>query len=174
MALQGHGGVDMLRVFNANQFGRPGHWTDGPRDARHDLLARAPGATPAARRAALTVAQPPEPRVLADRLFGAIAARSPERVRELLAAGADPNAPDGRGYRMLHLAAVRADAACARALLEYGADPHVLGKYGSTPSAYARQNLQAAPRDAEGAVQARIDAMLALLEAAEAAAAAAP
>ena len=172
MALQGHGGVDMLRVFNANQFGRPGHWTDGPRDARHDLLARAPGATPVARRAALSVAQPPEPRVLADRLFGAIKARSPERVRELLAAGADPNAESGNGYPMLHLAAERADAACARALLEYGADPRGLQPEGQTPLVYAREVLQAVPRDAEGVVQARIDATLALLGAAEAAAAA--
>ena len=75
---------------------------------------------------------------------------------------------------MLHIAAQRADAACARALLEYGADPRGLNSNGHTAISYAREVLQASPRDAEGVVQGRIDATLALLEAAEAAAAAAP
>ena len=89
----------------------------------------------------------------------------------LLQHGGDPNLRDDTGCTALHLGAAWGNADTLYALLEYGADPHGLQPEGQTPLVYAREVLQAVPRDAEGVVQARIDATLALLEAAEAAAA---
>lgn len=57
----------------------------------------------------------------------------PERVVELLAAGADADSPDRLGFRPLHLAAQEGAVAAARALLEHGAAVDAVNSYGNTP-----------------------------------------
>lgn len=57
----------------------------------------------------------------------------------LLAAGADPNARQQRGFAPLHAAAQNGDAALVRALLDHGADPKATDDDGRTPAALARQ-----------------------------------
>ena len=49
--------------------------------------------------------------------------REPAIVQALLRGGADPNASDDLGTRLLTLAVLQSDAGFARMLLEAGADP---------------------------------------------------
>ncbi|GAA0951607.1 hypothetical protein GCM10009560_72540 [Nonomuraea longicatena] len=59
--------------------------------------------------------------MIARTLADAVLSRRPERVRRALAAGADPDPPDGD--TPLYLAAVHGDTATVRILLQAGADP---------------------------------------------------
>jgi uncharacterized protein len=64
--------------------------------------------------------------------------RQLECTRALLAAGADPNAAGGSGFRALHTAAQNGDVELAELLLEHGADPQLAADDGRTPAACAR------------------------------------
>ncbi len=55
------------------------------------------------------------------------------QVRMLLAAGANPNLPDAKGYTPLHGAAVRADESVVTALLEAGGDANIANIPDNTP-----------------------------------------
>ena len=88
-------------------------------------------------------------------------------MRELLAAGADPNArASSQGLSALHCAASRVSPKIVRALLEGGASPTARNQQGNSVLAYAKSSVGALERDAEGMVQARVDATMALLRAA--------
>src|SRR5205085_9420845 len=58
----------------------------------------------------------------------------------LIKAGADANAVDKRGVSPLHRAVRTRCATAVRTLLEYGADPVLQNKSGSTPMLLATQN----------------------------------
>ena len=58
-------------------------------------------------------------------------------MRALLAAGADADARDDRGYAPLHFAASRNAVGATRALLDAGADAHSQDMFGYTPLHYA-------------------------------------
>ncbi|NMO15722.1 ankyrin repeat domain-containing protein [Pyxidicoccus fallax] len=58
-------------------------------------------------------------------------------VRSLLAAGADPNAPDNEGQRPLQRALTHAIPALVQALLEAGADPFIRDRAGRMPADWA-------------------------------------
>jgi len=60
-------------------------------------------------------------------LFEALGARDVEKVRELLAAGMDPNAHDAEGRPALYRALCRSKPELAQLLLERGADPNGQG-----------------------------------------------
>ncbi len=70
-----------------------------------------------------------------------------ELVRECLAAGADPNARNERGWTPLQYAAWKGNAAAINALLAGGADPNARDKDGDTPLHYAAWNGHAAAVD---------------------------
>lgn len=56
----------------------------------------------------------------------------PDRVAELLALGADPNAPDANGWTPLHFAAQARSRECLAFLLSGGADPTLQDSDGNT------------------------------------------
>jgi len=56
-----------------------------------------------------------------------------ERVRQLLASGADPNTPDMDGETPLHVAARWKRAGITEKLLQHGANPDTAALYGTTP-----------------------------------------
>lgn len=56
----------------------------------------------------------------------------PERVAELLALGADANAPDDNGWTALHFAAQARSQECVALLLRAGADPSLQDSDGNT------------------------------------------
>ena len=58
-------------------------------------------------------------------------------IRSLLAAGANPNAPDGEGQRPLQRALAHAVPALVQALLEAGADPFIRDRAGRMPADWA-------------------------------------
>ncbi|MEU4840325.1 ankyrin repeat domain-containing protein [Nocardia testacea] len=60
-------------------------------------------------------------------LVAAVSWEGAGRVRELLAAGADPDEPDEYGTTPLYRAAVQGDTEAVRLLLAHGADPHRCG-----------------------------------------------
>jgi ankyrin repeat protein len=60
-------------------------------------------------------------------------------VRDLLDAGADPNATGEDGYTPLHHAARRESAEIVRLLLDHGASASLLNRYGATPLDYATE-----------------------------------
>ncbi|MGW5388249.1 ankyrin repeat domain-containing protein [Nocardia sp. NPDC003963] len=60
-------------------------------------------------------------------LVTAVSESGPARVRELLAAGADPDKRDSYGTTPLYRAAVQGYAETVRLLLAHGADPHLPG-----------------------------------------------
>ncbi|MDJ0927914.1 MAG: DUF2914 domain-containing protein [Gammaproteobacteria bacterium] len=62
-----------------------------------------------------------------------IIAGNAELTRVLLEQGADPNAPNDRGFTPLHSAISRCDQAATAVLLEYGADLDRANKAGETP-----------------------------------------
>lgn len=70
-------------------------------------------------------------------LDAAVAANSPDVVRILLAAGADPNVRDSADYTPLHKAAQHGNLAIVRMLLEHGADASAGRKGGGTPGSEA-------------------------------------
>ena len=59
--------------------------------------------------------------------MSAVARAGAARVRELLAAGADPDEPDDHGTTPLYRAAVHGSTELVRLLLAYGADPQLPG-----------------------------------------------
>jgi len=61
-------------------------------------------------------------------------------VRELLAAGVNPNVGDDYGNTPLHRAAYNGHEACVRVLIAAGADPNVGDDYGNTPLLEATWN----------------------------------
>lgn len=60
------------------------------------------------------------------------------RVRQLLEAGAEPDATDGEGNSAIFVAAFVGNAGVTRLLLEYGADPNNRNAKGDTPLAAAK------------------------------------
>eukprot|EP01043_Picozoa_sp_COSAG02_P021129 COSAG02_NODE_1064_length_14845_cov_137.957616_2_plen_454_part_00 len=156
-ALQGYGGIQLSPVRDANMLGKPGSWTDGPYHATFDLLKSVPGSTPDERREYLMQERLPDASVLGQRLNNAITAGSVGRVRELLAAKADPN------YAMndtsaLHSAATNlADPAIVRALLEAGANPLARCQRFDSVLARGQKFWSLVERDEEGVVQSRVD-----------------
>jgi hypothetical protein len=66
-------------------------------------------------------------------LQNAVSRRDLERVREQLAAGADPNAPGTLGHTALHIAAARDQPAIIQALVDAGAQVDVRDEAGNTP-----------------------------------------
>ena len=60
-------------------------------------------------------------------LADAAEARNADAVRNLLASGADVNAPQSDGTTALHWASYHDDTETAELLLDAGADPNVLG-----------------------------------------------
>ena len=72
-------------------------------------------------------------------LMLAIGDEDAARVKELLAAGVDVNAPEGDNYP-LHWAAVGGDLNTVKLLLEHGADPSVRDSAGRTPAMDAPRN----------------------------------
>jgi uncharacterized protein len=56
-----------------------------------------------------------------------------QRVRDLLAGGADPNHKDHNGFTPLHLAAQDWQPQSAALLIEEGAEVDAVNKYGNTP-----------------------------------------
>eukprot|EP01045_Picozoa_sp_COSAG04_P020078 COSAG04_NODE_2018_length_4992_cov_2.675455_1_plen_854_part_00 len=135
-ALQGYGGIDLGGAMDSRKnFGLPGEWVDGPRNAEYDLLTGVPGATPEERRAFLLTAAAPTQAQLDRRLQKAIVCRSTERVRELLGLDAqDQPLPEGERPAMLPdridelfiIAAQGLNLEALKALLAAGADPHAL------------------------------------------------
>jgi ankyrin repeat protein len=69
-------------------------------------------------------------------LHGATYLNRPEVLRFLLARGADPNSRDNAGLTALHLAAGNGWIACARVLLEGGADANARTNRQGVPAAW--------------------------------------
>ena len=57
--------------------------------------------------------------------------------RQILAAGADPDMPDGDGNTLLHAAVESGRAEVLQVLLDAGAEPNVPDQYGNAPLRYA-------------------------------------
>jgi ankyrin repeat protein len=67
----------------------------------------------------------------------AVVRQNEQIVRDLLDAGADPNAKGEDDYTPLHHAAGRESVAIVRLLLEHGASAAIVDIYGHTPLDYA-------------------------------------
>jgi ankyrin repeat protein len=82
---------------------------------------------------------------LAPALVRAIQKKDVEKARELLAAGADPNALDENGSRVLHHATDQGEAGVVELLLKAGADPSAVSRDLRTPlsiaATYCRPDL---------------------------------
>lgn len=72
-------------------------------------------------------------------LHAAAAGGHLEEVAKLLAAGADPNARDGRGMTPLHYAAQNGHNGTAQTLVQHGADPTIRNNAGKTPADLAKE-----------------------------------
>lgn len=72
-------------------------------------------------------------------LHAASASRSLQIAKDLIAAGADVNAPQQEGFTPLHEASATAQIDLARLLLDKGADPNVKTVDGRTPLTMARK-----------------------------------
>ena len=68
-----------------------------------------------------------------------MAGRNMDIIRDVLAAGADPNAPQQSGFRPIHEAANSNDQALAELLMTYGADPELPNDAGVTALDLARE-----------------------------------
>lgn len=79
---------------------------------------------------------------LTDSLIAAAAAGDAERVRKLIADGAQPNGADARGERALCAAVASGALEATRILLQRGADPDRKGLQGRPPLAIAAANGQ--------------------------------
>jgi uncharacterized protein len=75
----------------------------------------------------------PADRMGRDALHYAALEAPVERVRELLAGGADAGAPDRTGYTSLHFACQQNRADVVAVLLEFGAPVDAVDGYGNTP-----------------------------------------
>ena len=73
-------------------------------------------------------------------LTGAVTARQPDVVAELLQNGADPNYRYGPGYTPLHVAATNGSADIVRLLVAHGAARDARTDEGRTPLDLAREN----------------------------------
>jgi ankyrin repeat protein len=67
--------------------------------------------------------------------------------RRLLAAGTDPDAPQQRGFRPLHEAALRGSLELVQLLLAHGADPRAANTEGKTPIDLADERKHTAVAD---------------------------
>ena len=72
-------------------------------------------------------------------LHAAVAGRNLEIVTAVLAAGADPNAPQQAGFRPMHEAGTNANRKLAELLLTHGADPSLPNDLGKTAIDLARE-----------------------------------
>jgi ankyrin repeat protein len=63
-------------------------------------------------------------------------------LRQELAAGAKPSAPDDAGYTPLHVAVQERQIAIIELLLQAGANPNATGKYGNGPLGTAVMNAR--------------------------------
>ena len=72
-------------------------------------------------------------------LHSAVAARNRETSLALLAAGADPNARQERGFTPIHGAAQNGDAALVEALIAKGADPAATNDEGKSAADFAAE-----------------------------------
>ena len=73
-------------------------------------------------------------------LIAAVRAGDHAEARALIAADADPDAPQGDGATALHWAAHRGDVEAARLLMEAGADVNAANRLGATPLWLAAKN----------------------------------
>ncbi len=92
-----------------------------------------------------------------EALFDAVTNGDVERVRELLAAGADCDARDGEGATALMLAAYAGNLAVVKTLIEAGADVNARGEGGWSPLMKAAHNAEL-DRGFADVAQALIDA----------------
>ena len=66
-----------------------------------------------------------------------VASGNQQKLRECLSEGGDPNETDNNGVAALALAAMRGDDACAKVLIEYGANVDVTDSNGWSPLMHA-------------------------------------
>eukprot|EP01049_Picozoa_sp_SAG25_P012220 SAG25_NODE_1616_length_2665_cov_3.756430_2_plen_469_part_00 len=132
-ALQGYGNIFLHGISMRNSFDEPGRWSDGPYSPQHDLLRGVPGDTPEERRQYLLQPLAPSQEAMNQRLGNSIFSKSLERVVELLAIGADPNATLGDGFTSLQIAVVVFNVPSIEVLLAAGADAKDCGSRGVPP-----------------------------------------
>lgn len=83
-----------------------------------------------------------EKRALGKKLLKTVCANDLNPIKELLAAGADPNAMNDYGRTPLHIAVSCCKDEICRLLLEAGADPMAKDKDGQTPLHYATEGTK--------------------------------
>ena len=66
-------------------------------------------------------------------LFEAVFVGDVAEIKRLIASGVDVDEKHKTGYTSLHFACLRKKEDCVRVLLQHGADPNTVDRYGSTP-----------------------------------------